>query len=286
MDKGKNAVLLLSCRDQKGIVASVSNFIFSHGGNIIHAAQHTSDADKFFFMRVEWELGSFQVSQEEIPTAFAPIAQKFNMSWEICFTDTPPRLAIFVSQQQHCLYDILVRHQMGEILADIPVIISNHLEVEKVAKQFGINFSHIPISKENKAEQEKKEIALLQEHNVNLIVLARYMQVLSSSFIDRFPHRIINIHHSFLPAFAGSRAYQQAYERGVKIVGVTSHYVTEELDDGPIIAQDVTRVSHRDSVSDIVLKGKDLERIVLARAIRLHIENRILVFGKKTIVFE
>lgn len=281
-----NAILLLSCQDQRGIVAAVSNFIFSNKGNIIHAAQHTSEMDKVFFMRVEWELNGFMIPREEISPAFVHIAQTFDMSWEIRFTDVLPKMAIFASQHPHCLYDLLSRQQMGEIGAELMIIISNHPENEAIAKQFGVEFGYFPIDKQNKAAQEEKEISLLEKLDVDFIVLARYMQILSPSFVTRFPNRIINIHHSFLPAFAGGNPYQQAYERGVKIIGATSHYVTEKLDDGPIIAQDVIRISHRDEVKDMILKGKDLERVVLARAVQMHLQNRILIYGQRTIIFE
>jgi len=281
-----SAILLLSCPDQRGIVASVSNFVFNHNGNIIHAAQHTTMTQKIFFMRIEWELDGFQLSREEIGPAFGRLADRFGMQWELHFTDRAPRMALFASRHIHCLNDLLLRHQLGEIKARIALVISNHEEIGRVADQFDIPFRHFPIDSRNKETQERNELKELKRLKVDLVVLARYMQVLTGRFVESYPNRIINIHHSFLPAFAGRDPYQQAYDRGVKIIGATSHYVTERLDDGPIIAQDVIKISHRDSVAEMKMKGKDLERIVLARAVRLHLEHRILVHGSKTIVFE
>ena len=281
-----NAILLLSCPDKKGIVAGVSSFIFRNGGNIVHADQHTSVGSKTFFMRIEWELNGFRIHRREIGAAIEPLARRFGMKWDLRFTDEVPRVALFVSRHVHCFHDLIMRHSMGEFRAQIPLVISNHLDLKPLARQFGLKFMHFPITPANKARQEEREIQELERHRIDLVVLARYMQVLSNAFVEAYRNRAINIHHSFLPAFAGGKPYQQAYERGVKIIGATSHYVTENLDDGPIIAQDVIKISHRDSVDDIVMKGKDLERIVLARAVRLHLENRILVYGSKTVVFE
>ena len=281
-----NAVLLLSCPDKKGIVAGVSNFIFKNGGNIVHADQHTSVGSKTFFMRIEWELNGFRIPRREIGAAIAPLANRFGMKWDLRFTDEVPRMALFVSRHVHCFHDLIMRRRMGEFRAEIPLVVSNHLDLKPLARQFGLKFMHFPITPANKARQEEREIRELERHRIDLVVLARYMQVLSNTFVEAWRNRAINIHHSFLPAFAGGKPYQQAYERGVKIIGATSHYVTENLDDGPIIAQDVIKISHRDNVDDIVMKGKDLERVVLARAVRLHLENRILVHGSKTVVFE
>lgn len=281
-----NAILLLSCPDQKGLVASVSDFIFRHNGNIVHADQHTSLPEKMFFMRIEWELEGFAIPRDEIDTAFRPLADRFQMEWEIHFSDYIPRMALFVSRHVHCLYDLILRQRLGEFRAEIPLVISNHLDLKSLVEQFGLPFYYCPVTSKNKAEQELREIELLNEHRIDFIILARYMQILSPTFVDRYRNRLINIHHSFLPAFAGGKPYQQAYDRGVKVIGATSHYVTQQLDEGPIISQDVIKISHRDAVEDIILKGKDLERIVLARAVKLHLENRILVFGSKTIVFE
>ncbi len=285
-NKGSNAILLLSCRDQKGLVYNIANFIYRHNGNIVHAAQHTSMTRKIFFMRIEWELNGFVIPREEIGLVFKHVASQFQMTWDLHFTDAVPRLAIFVSRHPHCLYDLLLRRQMGEFKAEIPLVISNHLDVQPLVEKFGIKFLHFPISRENKARQEERELEVLQKENIELVVLARYMQVLTGDFISKYPNKIINIHHSFLPAFAGPKPYQQAYDRGVKIIGATSHYVTEHLDDGPIIAQDVIKITHRDSMDDIKLKSRDLERVVLAKAVRLHMENRILTYGSKTVVFE
>ncbi len=281
-----NAILLLTCPDRKGIVASVSNFIFNHNGNIVHAAQHTTETDKIFFMRIEWELNGFDIPRDKIGEVFDVLARRFDMKWDLHFTDRVARMAIFVSRHLYCFYDLVFRHRMGEFRAETPLVISNHLDAKPLAESFGLPFRHFPITPENKDEQEARELEELQKHKIDLIVLARYMQVLTGRFVDLYPNRIINIHHSFLPAFAGGKPYQQAYDRGVKIIGATSHYVTESLDDGPIIAQDIIRTSHRDAVEDMKMKGKDVERMVLAKAVKLHLEHRILVHGSKTIVLE
>jgi len=281
-----NAILLLSCADKKGIVAKISDFIFRHNGNIVHADQHTSKTDKLFFMRIEWELNGFALNREEISAAFMPLARQFKMKWELHFTDYLPRMVIFVSRHLHCLHDLILRRHMGELAVEVEAVFSNHNDARDLVEQFGIKYFHFPITERNKKQQEAKELSLLKEMNIDLVVLARYMQVLSGKFLAHYPNKIINIHHSFLPAFAGGNPYQQAYDRGVKIIGATGHYVTEQLDEGPIIAQDVIKISHRDAIYDIQTKSKDLERIVLARALRLHLEHRILVYGSKTIVFE
>ncbi len=281
-----NAVLLLSCADRKGLVARISDFIFRRNGNIVHADQYTSKTDKLFFMRVEWELKGFDLDREEIPSVFEPLARQLKMKWNLHFTDDVPRVALFVSRHMHCLHDLLLRRHMGELGADIKAVISNHEDARELVEQFGLKYFYFPITGKNKKLQEKKQRALLREMNIDLVVLARYMQILSGNFLKDYPNRIVNIHHSFLPAFAGRNPYQQAYDRGVKIIGATGHYVTEQLDEGPIIAQDVVKISHRDDVFDIQRKSRDLERMVLARALRLHLENRILVYGSKTIVFE
>jgi formyltetrahydrofolate deformylase len=286
MKNAVNAILLLSCPDRRGLVAKISNFIFNYNGNIVHADQHTSKRKKIFFMRIEWEMEGFSLGRNEIPAAFAPLAEQFEMKWKLHFTDYMPRIAVFVSQHLHCLNDLILRQRMGEFKAEIPLVISNHLDARESVEQFGLKFFHFPITEANKAKQEKLEIELLQESKIDIVLLARYMQILTAKFLKAYPDKIINIHHSFLPAFAGGNPYQQAYDRGVKIIGATGHYVTENLDEGPIIAQDVIKISHRDSIADIQMKSKDLERIVLARAMRLHLENRILVYGSKTVVFE
>lgn len=280
------ATLLVSCPDQRGLVAKIANFIYSNGGNIIHADQHTDFAAGLFLTRIEWQLNGFNLPCDLIGPAFNAIAQPLQASWQLHFSDTVPRIAIWVSKQDHCLFDLLWRHKAKEFSAEIPLIISNHPNLGNVAEQFCIDYHCLPITKENKQEQEAKQLELLQQYNIDLVVLAKYMQVLSSDFISQFPKNIINIHHSFLPAFVGASPYHQAYERGVKIIGATAHYVTADLDAGPIIEQDVVRVSHRDEVTDLIRKGKDLERMVLARAVRSHLQNRVLVYGNRTVVFE
>ena len=285
-DNDVAAVLLLSCPDQKGLVAAVSDFLYRHDGNIIHADQHTDEAEGVFLQRVEWELAGFSIAREEIAEAFRPIAERFDMTWRLHFSDYVPRIAVFVSKLPHCLYDLLARWRMGEFHAEVPLVISNHPDQASIAKDFGVQYQSFPITPETKAAQEVRIIAKLEEERIDLVILARYMQILGEEFIERFQHRIINIHHSFLPAFAGARPYHEAHLRGVKIIGATAHFVTPELDQGPIIDQDVVRVSHRDSVPDLIRKGRDLEKIVLARAVDLHLRNRILVYGNKTVVFD
>nr|WP_290224390.1 formyltetrahydrofolate deformylase [Trichocoleus desertorum] len=279
------ATLLVSCPDQRGLVAKIANFIYANGGNIIHADQHTDFEAGLFLTRIEWQLEGFNLPRDLIGPAFNAIAQPLQANWRLHFSDAVPRIAIWVSRQDHCLFDLIWRQRAQEFAAEVPLIISNHPDLGAIAEQFGIDYHHIPIDKENKAEQEAKQLALLQQYQIDLVVLAKYMQVLSADFIANFP-QIINIHHSFLPAFAGANPYQRAYKRGVKIIGATSHYVTEDLDAGPIIEQDVVRVSHRDEVNDLIRKGKDLERVVLARAVRLHLKNRVLVYSNRTVIFE
>jgi formyltetrahydrofolate deformylase len=280
------AVLLLSCRDQRGLVAAVSDFLFRHQGNIVHADQHTDRERGLFVQRVEWELAGFDIARADIAGAFRPIAERFEMDWSLRFSDHLPRLALLVSKLPHCLYDLLARWRMGELRADIPIIISNHEDARPIAEQFGVAYHHVPAGPADKAAWEARAIELIDGAGAELVVLARYMQILGPGFIARYPGRIINIHHSFLPAFAGARPYHQAHERGVKIIGATAHYATAELDQGPIIDQDVVRVSHRDSVPDLVKKGRDLEKVVLARAVDLHLGNRIVVTGNKTVIFD
>ncbi|MEH2130650.1 MAG: formyltetrahydrofolate deformylase [Nostoc sp.] len=279
------ATLLISCPDQRGLVAKFANFIYSNGGNIIHADQHTDFAAGLFLTRIEWQLDGFNLPREFIAPAFNAIAQPLGAKWEIRFSDTVPRIAIWVSRQDHCLFDLIWRQRAKEFIAEIPLIISNHSNLKVVAEQFNIEFQHIPITKDNKSEQESKQLEILRQYKIDLVVLAKYMQIVSAYFISQFP-QIINIHHSFLPAFIGANPYHRAFERGVKIIGATAHYATADLDAGPIIEQDVVRVSHRDEVDDLVRKGKDLERIVLARAVRSHLQNRVLVYGNRTVVFE
>ncbi|QMS87296.1 formyltetrahydrofolate deformylase [Nostoc edaphicum CCNP1411] len=279
------ATLLISCPDQRGLVAKFANFIYSNGGNIIHADQHTDFAAGLFLTRIEWQLDGFNLPREFIAPAFNAIAQPLGAKWEIRFSDTVPRIAIWVSRQDHCLFDLIWRQRAKEFIGEIPLIISNHSNLKVVAEQFNIDFQHIPITKDNKSEQEAQQLELLRQYKIDLVVLAKYMQIVSADFISQFP-QIINIHHSFLPAFIGANPYHRAFERGVKIIGATAHYATADLDAGPIIEQDVVRVSHRDEVDDLVRKGKDLERVVLARAVRSHLQNRVLVYGNRTVVFE
>ena len=282
----KTAKLLLHCPDQPGILAEVTDFITVNKGNIIYLDQYVGHVENIFFMRIEWELESFLVPQEKIEDYFETLyAQKYGMSFRLYFSDVKPRMAIFVSKMSHCLFDLLARYTAGEWNVEIPLIISNHPDLQHVAERFGIPFHLFPITKETKEEQEKKEMELLVKHKVNFIVLARYMQVISGKMIDAYPNRIINIHHSFLPAFVGAKPYHAAFERGVKIIGATSHYVTTELDAGPIIEQDVVRITHKDTVQDLVNKGKDLEKIVLSRAVQKHIERKVLAYKNKTVIF-
>ena len=282
----KTAKLLLHCPDQPGILAEVTDFITVNKGNIIYLDQYVDHVENIFFMRIEWELESFLVPQEKIEDYFETLyAQKYGMSFRLYFSDVKPRMAIFVSKMSHCLFDLLARYTAGEWNVEIPLILSTHPDLQHVAERFGIPFHLFPITKETKEEQEKKEMELLAKHKVNFIVLARYMQVISEKMIDAYPNRIINIHHSFLPAFVGAKPYHAAFERGVKIIGATSHYVTTELDAGPIIEQDVVRITHKDTVQDLVNKGKDLEKIVLSRAVQKHIERKVLAYKNKTVIF-
>lgn len=278
------ATLLVSCPDRPGLVAKIANFIYANGGNIIHADQHTDFTTGLFLTRIEWQLEGFNLPREVISTAFTAIAKPIEAHWQLHFSDSIPRLAIWVTKQNHCLLDLLWRQKAQELPAQIPLIISNHPNLKYIAEQFELDFHYIPITKETKSEQEAKQLELLKQYQIDLVVLAKYMQILSADFVANFPN-IINIHHSFLPAFAGANPYQRAYERGVKIIGATAHYVTKDLDEGPIIEQEVTHVSHRDTVGDLIRKGKDLERLVLARAVRLHLQNRVLVYGNRTVVF-
>jgi formyltetrahydrofolate deformylase len=280
------AVLLVSCPDRKGLVAAIANFLYRHNANIVHADQHQDGAAGLFLMRVEWDLAGFDLGLHRFEEAFAPIAAEYDLQWHLSLSSVKPRLAIFVSKYDHCLADLLYRWHAGELYCDIPLIVSNHPDTHWLAEAYKVPFQHIAVTKDNKAEAEAAQQALLKAHHVDFIVLARYMQVLSADFIRHWPNRIINIHHSFLPAFHGAKPYQRAYERGVKLIGATSHYVTEVLDDGPIIEQDVTRISHRDDLEDLVRKGADLEKVVLSRAVRWHIDNRILVYANKTVVFD
>ena len=279
-----NAILLVSCPDQKGIVAKIANFIYANGGNIIDFDHHSDLEAGLFLSRIEWQLQGFNLSRDLIAPTFAAIAQPLNATWQLHFSDAVPRLAIWVSQQDHCLFDLLWRVKAKELKVEIPLIISNHQKIKPIAEQFSIDYYYIPIGSDTKQEQEIKQLKLLKKYGIDLVILAKYMQILSSDLIEKFTS-IINIHHSFLPAFVGAKPYHQAYSRGVKIIGATAHYVTADLDAGPIIEQDVVRISHRDTVRDLIRKGKDLEKIVLARAVRLHLQHRVLVYANRTVVF-
>ena len=285
-EKKNTAILLIHCPDKQGILATVTEFLNQNKGNIIYLDQHVDRQEEIFYMRVEWELDGFAIPHEKIGEYFETlIANALQMNWRLYFTDDIPRMALFVSKMPHCLFDILARYTAGEWDVEIPLIISNHSTLKPVADRFGIDFYHFPVTGENKADVEKEEIELLKKQNIDFVVLARYMQVLSGSFVNHFPNRIINIHHSFLPAFAGAKPYHAAHERGVKIIGATSHYVTTDLDAGPIIEQDVTRCSHIDTVEKLVRKGRDLEKIVLSQAVYKHLQRKILVFKNRTVVF-
>ena len=282
----QNAVLLISCPDQKGLVAGVADFVFQNGGNIVHAEQHIDAPVGIFFHRVEWEMEGFALPPHKIAPAFKQLADRFGMDWQLHLSNERPRFAIFVSKADHCLLELLYLHRLGELAGEVACVISNHPEMEPLVTPSGIPFHVFPMTSENKNAQEDMELKLLRDCQVDLVVLARYMQVLTPRFLQHYLNRIINIHHSFLPAFIGKKPYHQAYERGVKLIGATSHYVTAELDQGPIIEQDVCRVTHRDSLDDLILKGRDLERKVLGRAVRLHLLHRVLPYGRKTVVFE
>ncbi len=285
-EKKNTAILLIHCPDKQGILATVTEFLNKNKGNIIYLDQYVDRKEEIFFMRVEWELDGFAIPHEKIGEYFDTlIARSLEMNWKLYFTDDIPRMALFVSKMPHCLFDILARYTAGEWDVEIPLIISNHEDLKPVAERFGIDFYYFPVTAENKAEQEQNEIELLKNHKIDFVVLARYMQVLSGEFVKQFPNKIINIHHSFLPAFAGAKPYHAALERGVKIIGATSHYVTSDLDAGPIIEQDVTRCSHIDTVEKLIRKGRDLEKIVLSQAVYKHLQRKILVYKNRTVVF-
>ena len=282
----KSAVLLLSCPDRKGVVASIAGFIYKHGGNILHADEHGDLNSNTFLMRVEFDPAELDLPLSDFLWHLSPIAKEFNMRWRVALSDVRLRIAILVSKYDHCLVDLLYRHQSGELACDIPCVVSNHPDSQSIADFYRVPFFLVPVEKENKQAAERQILALLEREAVDFVVLARYMQILSPAFVNAYPNRIINIHHSFLPAFVGAKPYHQAFTRGVKLIGATSHYITEVLDDGPIIEQDVIRISHRDSLDDLLQKGRDLEKVVLSRAVRWHIENRILLYGNKTVVFD
>ena len=285
-----SAILLISCPDAKGEVATIADFVYRHGGNILHADEHADQESGLFLMRVEFDPKDFDIDLTDKNLAdftkhFSPIAERFQMKWRLAQSSHRPRMIILVSKYDHCLVDLLYRHQSGELACDIPLIVSNHPDNKAVADFYKVPYIVVSITKDGKARVEEQIHSLVEEHCADFLVLARYMQILSDDFVNRYPQRIINIHHSFLPAFIGARPYHQAFERGVKLIGATSHYVTEVLDDGPIIEQDVVRVSHRDTVEDLIRKGRDLEKVVLSRAVRCHVENRVLLYGNKTVVF-
>jgi formyltetrahydrofolate deformylase len=282
----ETATLLVCCPDRRGIVAALAQLLYGHGANILEADQHTDGAAGIFFQRIHFDLRELHTDRRTLEGAVAEVAGRMNMTWRIAYADRVKRVAIFTSRTSHCLYDLLLRHQEGELRCEIPLLVSNHPDHKPVAEQFGIPFHVVPVTRENKAEAEARQLALLDEQAIDLVVLARYMQVLSGGFLDAFAKPVINIHHSFLPAFQGGRPYHKAYERGVKLIGATAHYATRELDEGPIIEQDVIRASHRHSVAELQRKGRDVERAVLSRAVRWHLEDRVLVHGNKTVVFE
>lgn len=278
------ATLLISCPDRKGLVARVSMLLYENGANIAHADQHQDPDAGLFFMRVEWYLRDFDLAAFQ--SAFAVLAEELQMDWRLERSSSPAKVVIFTSQQLHCLADLLHRHAVGELCCAIAAVISNHPDAAELSRFYGVNFHHVPVESADGAASERTHITLLERYDVNLVVLARYMRILSPAFVARYPNRIINVHHSFLPAFVGARPYHQAFRRGVKLIGATSHYVTEVLDDGPIIEQDVARISHRDHLTDLIEKGRDLERVVLSRAVKWHLDHRILAYGDKTVVFD
>ena len=280
------AILLVDCPDRKGLVAAIGEFLYRHNANILHADQHQDPERNAFLMRVEWDLTGFDFDLAEFPEKFTPLAMQHGMRWRLERSDRPHRLALFVSKYDHCLADLLYRHQSGELACEIPLVIANHPDAERWATFHKIPFHMIPVEPGKKAEAEATQLALLRENQIDLVVLARYMQVLSPQFVEQYPLRVINVHHSFLPAFSGAKPYHRAFERGVKLIGATSHYVTEELDEGPIIEQNVVRISHRDTLDDLLEKGRDMEKVVLSRAVRWHIDHRILVYDRKTVVFD
>ncbi len=280
-----SAILLISCPDRKGEVATIADFVYRHNGNILHADEHADEESGLFLMRVEFDPRDFDIDLADFGRHFSPVAEAFNMKWRLVQSSLRQRMIILVSKYDHCLVDLLYRHKSGELACDIPLIISNHADNQAIADFYKIPYAIVPVTKDNKGQAEAKIQALIDEQKPDFMVLARYMQILSNEFVNRYPQRIINIHHSFLPAFVGARPYHQAFERGVKLIGATGHYVTEVLDDGPIIEQDVVRVSHHDAVEDLIRKGRDLEKVVLSRAVRWHVENRVLLYGNKTVVF-
>jgi formyltetrahydrofolate deformylase len=281
----RTGILLIDCPDRKGIAAAVADFLYQHDANILHADQHQDAERGLFLMRVEWDLAGFDLSHDDCRRQFAAVAERFGMRWQLHWS-ARQRVALFVSRYDHCLVDLLYRHQSGELACDIPLVVSNHPDARRWTDFYGVPFHHVPVGPGGTAAAERRQLELLAEHRIDLVVLARYMQILSADFVARYPHRVINVHHSFLPAFQGARPYHRAFERGVKLIGATGHYATEDLDEGPIIEQDVIRVSHRDGLDDLLQKGRDLEKVVLARAVRWHLDHRVLVYDRKTVVFD
>jgi formyltetrahydrofolate deformylase len=282
-----SAVLLVSCADQRGLTAAIADFIFQANGNILHADEHQDRERNQFLMRVEWDLEGFAIDMGDFAREFGPIAERFGMKWRVALTEARPKVAIFVSHYDHCLADLLYRYSAGELACEIPLIISNHSDAQRWADFYKIPVHMIPVTKESKREAEQQQLELLRKHKIDLVVLARYMQILSPDFLREYPSsQIINIHHSFLPAFIGGNPHRRAFERGVKLIGATAHYVTEVLDEGAIIEQDVVRISHRDTLDDLIQKGRDLEKVVLSRAVRWHIESRVLLYDNKTVIFD
>lgn len=280
------ATLLVTCPDRKGIVAALAQVLHGHGANILHADQHTDEEAALFFQRIRFDVSELMTDRVTLERGVTEVAERFEMKWRLSYGDQKKRVAIFVSKYDHCLYDLLLRHRAGELDCDIPLIISNHPDLQHVAEHFDVEYAVVPITKETKREREREEIEMLKKRSIDTVVMARYMQILTGDFVREFGPNVINIHHSFLPAFIGGKPYHQAHARGVKLVGATAHYATADLDEGPIIAQDVVRTSHRDSVSDLVRKGRDVERVVLSRAVRAHIEDRVIVYGNKTVVLD
>lgn len=285
MTNPNNGVLLVKCPERKGVVAALANFIYAHNGDILHADEHQDPLLKLFMMRVEWGMDGFTLPLNAFAAEFKDVADEFHMEWKVASTNERPRVAIMVSKSGHCLADLLYRHQIGELNCEIPVVVSNHDDQRKLAEFYERKYHHVPVAKGNKDDAERQVLALLEREKIDLVVLARYMQILSQVFIVRYPNKIINIHHSFLPAFVGAKPYHRSFERGTKIVGATAHYVTEVLDEGPIIEQDIVRITHRDTLEDMIRKGGDVEKVVLSRAVRWHVENRLVVYGNKTAVF-
>ena len=280
------AVLLITCPDRRGIVAAVAEFLYKHDANILHADQHQDAERNLFLMRVEWSLDGFALDLAEFSRRFSPLADRFEMRWRLEDCRQPLRVALFVSKYDHCLMDLLYRHKTGELCCHVPLIVGNHPDAAKWGEFYGVPFHHVPTPPGAKDQFEQKQLALLSGERIDLVVMARYMQILSKEFVARYPQRVINVHHSFLPAFMGAKPYHRAFERGVKLIGATSHYATVDLDEGPIIEQDVVRISHRDGLEDLLERGRDLEKVVLSRAVRWHLDHRILVYDRKTVIFD